>query len=395
MARSIRRPLLIGVALVAVLVGAGAWLVLGIRDGDKAAREKARFTYVKTERRDLQQTVVINGTIAPALATELRSEVSGRVRQVLVSAGDRVEAKQPLVELDQRDFQVRTEEANLGIEAARLRAERAELEYARLKPLAAQAFVNERDYKEAEISRDLARNELAAQQARLRLLETALERSTVVAPYAGTVLSVAARPGMVVTGADSGFEGRVVLELADLTRLRVEAAINEIDVAVLALNQPVEITFESVRDLKAEGRLSYIAPAAGKAADGTTINVKPREYPVQIAIDTADPRILPGMTARVRIETARAQGALALPSPVVFYDFEKDEAYVYVRTAPEGAKGEALTEPERTRVTLGVRDSDWVEITSGLVEGREVSRQSPPPLKDNEATRTQVTDEEA
>jgi multidrug resistance efflux pump len=73
---------------------------------------------------------------------------------------------------------------------------------------------------------------------------------------------------MIVTGADAGREGNTLLELADLAQLRVEASVNEIDVAVLTLGMPVEITFESVPEAKASGRITFIAPAAGKSAGG-------------------------------------------------------------------------------------------------------------------------------
>lgn len=102
----------------------------------------------------------------------------------------------------------------------------------------------------------------------MRLLENSLAKGVITAPYSGRVLSLAARPGMIVTGADAGREGNTLLELADLTRLRVEAAINEIDVAVLTPDMSVEITFESVPEAKAAGRITFIAPAAGKAAGG-------------------------------------------------------------------------------------------------------------------------------
>jgi multidrug efflux pump subunit AcrA (membrane-fusion protein) len=198
----------------------------------------------------------------------------------------------------------------------------------------------------------------------------------------------------VVTGADSGFEGRVILELADLSRLRVEAAINEIDVASLALGQEVEISFESAPDLEARGRVTFIAPAAGKSADGvTSTKVKEREYPVQIAIEGADARIRPGMTARVRIETGRAERAVALPATVVFHDFEKDESHVFVRAAAEAGPEAA---PVRRQVELGLRDEDWVEIRSGLKVGEEVSRQrvGPNPNRQSAAEKRAQGDED-
>ena len=368
-------------AVVGLLVLCIGWVV-HVRTA--AGEPKVAYTYVKPEHRDLHQAVVINGTITPILSTEIRSEVSGRIAKVLVQAGDEVTAGQPLVELDQSSIQVQLDEARLGIAAAHLRTERAELEFKRLQSLAVKALVSEKGRKEAEIDYQLAQNDTSSQEARVRLLENSLAKSVIVAPYAGRILSLAARPGMIVTGADAGREGNTVLELADLSHLRVEASINEIDVAVLSLGMPVEISFESVPEAKASGRITFIAPAAGKSAGGEQSasggrggggGGGGRDFPIQISIEKSHPRVRPGMTARVSIETAFSTQALSVEHNAVFNDYESGDWFVFVRAAKPKA------EPVKTKVELGVRDSRHVEIKSGLAMGTEVSLQRPPAAK--------------
>lgn len=377
MARSLRRTLLTGTVLLFVLGGLGTWLVLRTRASADGAG-KVVYTHVKPERRDLKQRVVINGTITPVLSTEIRSEVSGRIARVLVEAGAEVTLGQALIELDQSTLQVQLDDARLGVAASRLRAERAELEFNRLQSLAARSLVTEKERKEAEISLRLAENDTASQEARVRLLENSLAKGIISAPYAGRVLSLAARPGMIVTGADAGREGNTLLELADLGRLRVEAAINEIDVAVLAPGMPVEITFESVPEARATGRITFIAPAAGRAAAGASTSGTgsgARDFPLQIDIDQSHPRVRPGMTARVHIVTASVTQALSVEQNAVFNDHASGDWFVFVR-APAPA-----TEPIQTKVELGVRDALHVEIKSGLEEGAEIALQRPPTTK--------------
>lgn len=365
---------LLWIVLALALLAGSIALVFRARSGGDAAT--VVYIYTKPERRDLRQMVVINGTITPVLSTDIRSEVSGRVARVPVQAGDAVEAGQALVELDQSTLKAQLDEARLGVTAARLRSERAELEFQRLQSLAARALVPEKERKEAEIAFRLAQNDTASQEARVRLLESSLAKTVIQAPYAGRVLSLAARPGMIVTGADSGREGATLLELADLSRLRVEASTNEIDVAALRLEQPVEITFESVPDAKASGRITFIAPAAAKAANtsgGSGNNA--REFPIQIEIEESHPRVRPGMTARVHIETAAAKGALSVEHTAVFNDHESGEWFVFVRAADHQG------EPAKTKVELGVRDLSFVELKSGVSEGVEISLQRPPAVK--------------
>lgn len=358
-----KRFLWIVIALVLV-TGGVAW-ALKARSSTVNA---VTYTWLKPERRDLSQVVTANGSITPILSTDIRSEVSGRIATVLVNPGDTVRPGQPLIELDQSTLQVQIDEAKLNIASSQLRVERATLEFNRIDRLAAQAYVNTKEQQEADIARRLAETDLESQRARLRLLERSLAKTSIAAPYEGTALSVAARPGMVVTGADSGREGVTLIELADLKRLRVELSLNEIDAASLVLGQQVDITFESVPEARASGRVSFISPAAAKAAgDGRT-----RDFPVQIGIEKSHPRVKPGMTARVHIQVASAQKALSLPTTAVFFDAKTDEMFVFVRPKPP------VDVPVKTVVKVGVRTGEFVEITEGLKDTDEVSTKRPP-----------------
>lgn len=364
------------------IIAAAVLLIGGVVWGLKARADRADavvYTWLKPARRDIAQKVTANGSITPILSTEIRSEVSGRIASVRVNPGEAVKAGQALIELDQSTLQVQIDEARLNITASQLRVERATLEFKRVDRLAAQAYVNTKEQQEADIARRLAETDLESQRARLRLLERSLAKTAISAPYDGTALSVTARPGMVVTGADAGREGVTLIELADLNRLRVELSLNEIDAASLVLGQPVDITFESVPDARASGRITFISPAAAKAAgEGRT-----RDFPVQIAIEKSHPRVKPGMTARVHILVGSAQNALSLETTAVFFDDKTDEMFVYRRPAPPAV------EPVKTVVKIGVRDDRFVEITAGLKETDEVSTRRPPsaivkPVKDND-----------
>ena len=301
-----------------------------------------------------------------------------------MQAGDVVALDQPLIELDQSSLNVQLDDARLGVKSAGLRAERAQLDFKRFQALAERAYVPEKDRKESEITFQLAQTDTASQEARVRLLENSLAKSIISAPYAGRILSLAARPGMIVTGADAGREGNTLLELADLGQLRVEAAVNEIDVASLTLGMPVEITFESVPEAKASGRISFIAPAAGKAAGGDASAMGggggggrggSKDFPIQITIEKSNPRVRPGMTARVHIETATAVKALSIEHNAVFNDYDTGDWFVFVRAK------EPKAEPVKTKVELGVRDARFIELKSGVAEGVEISLQRPPSIK--------------
>lgn len=359
------KKFLLIILIVAGLGGGVIWFLTG--RPESSAADTVVLDYITPATRTISQNITVNGIITPVLSTEIKSEVSGRISVIHIAPGDEVKAGQVLIDLDPGSLRAQIDEANFNIESAALRAEQADLDYKRMQTLAKQEFVNDQELESARIAYLLAQNELSTRKARLRILEDNLKKTAITAPYDGTVLNVSARPGMVVSGADSGREGVALLELANLSRLQVQAKVNEIDVPGLRLGGPVRIFFESVRDLEASGTITFISPSAS----GTTGSnpQATRDFPIEISVKDAGPRVRPGMTARVQIEIGRAEDALAVDASAVFHDLETDETYVFVRD-PSG-------EPVRRAVVTGIYDDEYVEIRDGLSAGEEISRQKP------------------
>lgn len=353
------------ILIVAALGGGIIWFMVGRKD--KAAEAPMTLQYVAPATRTIHQNITVNGTINPVLSTEIKSEVSGRIAVINIKPGDTVTKGQTLLQLDPGSLRAQIDEANLNIESATLRAEQAELDYKRMQALAEKEFVNNQELEASRIDYLLAQNDLSARRARLQVLQDNLKKTVITAPYDGTILNVNARLGMVVTGADSGREGVALLELADLGELKVQAKVNEIDVPGLRLGSPVRIFFESVRDLEAKGDITFISPSATGATGGNPQAT--RDFPVEISVIDAGPRIRPGMTARVEIEVGRAENAVSVEAAAVFHDLDTDETYVFVRNG--------AAEPERRVVVTGIYDNQFVEIRSGLKVGEEISLQKP------------------
>ncbi len=375
-----RRRWILG--LLALGTAAGAWFWVGKKPGQGKAGEPLKFT--QPARRDIRQYFRANGNIVPAVSTEIRSEVTGILAKIPVQPGDLVKAGQPLVELDQSEVKLKIAEMRLRIESARLRLEKTEGLYERRARLSAKSFINEKELADAEIDARIARNELAAEEARLKTEEVQLAKASILAPYNGVVLDLQARPGLVVTGAQAGREGTTLLTIADLSRLKVEAEINEVDVASLRRGMEVKLTFDAAPGLSAKGTVDYISPSAlsRRELSGTgersarsggmerTGNV--RNFPIDIGFQIKDPRIRPGMTAKMEAVLSEVTQALSLEIGAVFT--EEGETVVYV--AKDGAAG-GEENLERKVVKTGVNDSRHVEILEGIAEGQQVSLAKP------------------
>jgi HlyD family secretion protein len=375
-----RRRWILG--LLAIGTAAGGWFLAGKKGGPGKTGEPLKFT--QPARRDIRQYFRANGNIVPAVSTEIRSEVTGILAKIPVQPGDLVKAGQPLVELDQSEVKLKIAEMRLRIESARLRLEKTEGLYERRARLSAKSFINEKELADAEIDARIARNELAAEEARLKTEEVQLAKASIMAPYDGVVLDLQARPGLVVTGAQAGREGTTLLTIADLSRLKVEAEINEVDVASLRRGMEVKLTFDAAPGLSAKGTVDYISPSAlsrrelsgtgerSARSGGMERNGNVRNFPIDIGFQIEDPRIRPGMTAKMEAVLSEVTQALSLEIGAVFT--EEGETVVYV--AKDGAAG-GEENLERKVVKTGVNDSRHVEILEGLAEEQQVSLTKP------------------
>ncbi|MFQ3577519.1 MAG: efflux RND transporter periplasmic adaptor subunit [Verrucomicrobiia bacterium] len=353
-------PFLFPVFVVLTCVGAGLFYFLN--QGEKP--QELRLSMA--ERRTIEQEVVLRGNVAPVVSTEVRSEVSGRIEAIPVVAGQSVRGGEPLIELDQNELKAELEEADLRIRASQLRAEQAMKDLERRKVLARREFINQKELQDAETDALLANNALEAERARRAGLLERLSKTTIRAPYDGVVLNLSARPGLVVTGADSGREGATLMEVADLSQLKMEAQVAEVDAARLEVGNEVEVGFESLPSVVLRGRISFISPAARKP-EGSGDDV--RFFPLEIELLESHERVKPGLSANARVLLERAENVVSVELAAVFFDSVSKESYVYARNE-EG-------EFDRRRVVTGISDLDRVQILEGLAEGEEVSLTRP------------------
>lgn len=351
--------------LVLGLIAAGGWWFLRNRDGgEQEAMVKPKTGEV--ERRTITEEVVATGTIKPAASSDVRSEVSGRIAEVFVREGESVETGQPLLELDQTQLRSDINAAELSIQLAELDAVKLQADLKRQEQLRDSNLVTEKDFTDTRADAEKARIEVQIKQAQLDRLKSELAKTTILAPISGTVLDLAARQGMVITGASSVSEGTILMEIAELDRLIVESDINEIDVAKLKESMPVTVTFDSMPDLEAEAELAFIAPSATEQPQSNNQNVA-RTFQIIAALERLEAGVKPGMSANLSIQAGIAEAVLSLPISAIF--MEDDEAYVYRQSAPE----------EQYPVEIGISDARHIEIESGLEEGEEVLLERPAP----------------
>ncbi len=190
--------------------------------------------------------------------------------------------------------------------------------------------------------------EAAVQQAQLALDNTELK-----APFDGIVAQVNIVPGNAASAATPA------LRLINRNPLHVDLRLSENDVAQVQLGQDVTLTIQSLGDWRTTGQVSYIAPAADNSNGLVT-------YAVRVSFADNEPRVKVGMTADLKIVTARKENVLLVPNTALL---PKGSGRV-VQIPVTDSKGQVST--QEVEVQTGLTDGNQTEITAGLEEGQRV-----------------------
>lgn len=238
--------------------------------------------------------------------------------------------------------QVARAEANL---AALMRPHSAQVAAARAQ--VAQATANLARLQTGPSAEQTAIAESQVAQARISLEDTLhnLRSASLTAPFAGTVTAVHVAPGELASG--------LAVELVDTQTLRVVLDVDEIDIGAIRVGQPALVTIETWPDRRLSGTVIWIAPKAKVVAGIVT-------YEVDLSLDAGDLPVLTGMTATAELITAQREDVLLVPNRSVIADRSQSKYYVQL------VEGDTTT---KTEVTIGLRDSMYTEITSGLRAG--------------------------
>nr|MBO2478131.1 hypothetical protein [Bacillota bacterium] len=370
----------------------------------------------------LGRTVVVTGTVMPNQEVTLVAKVPGTVRWVAGDLGARVEAGQPVVQLDDKELRLSLEQRRAALAAAeaslaRLLAGAAEEELAQARAAVAQAEAGfervaetlaryEVLYQQGIISADafeavrteheVARLQLESARQRLILMERGATRediqvaeaqvqqarvavelaeqqladATIRAPFTGLLAS---RPPVVgsLVGA-----GSPVASLVDIDRVLIEAGFTEREVNGLAVGQAVRVQVDALGNEGLSGTVVAISPVADRVS---------RAFPVRFAVDNPGHRLKPGMVARVEAEVERVV-APVVPRSAVFARSGRHVVYVIEE------RGSELVVRE-TPVTVGLEAGDRVAVTEGLVPGVRVAVPEPGMLL-RDGARVRVIQEE-
>ena len=385
-----RTKVIIGVVIAALVVGGGV-AVFALQPQENVS--ESVLTEI-VERRDVTTTVAASGAVEPVKELSLSFATVGELATIDVSVGDTVAEGDILATLDASDLDVALAGARSALETARTGVASAN----QAEALAQQAIngadqaltaadlaiataddaltnrslqrdVANRQKATAEAQRDAAELQMSAArqqkvqantsltsaQAQYEQAERALEDATLVAPMAGTVVSIASEVGEALSASPTG-DGFIVL--ADLSEFQVVADFAEADVVGIEEGQEVSLTFDAIPGGGLTGTVLDVGLFGGVDPAGGRLTT----YEVTISVPSAPQGLRVGMTAQASITTESRDDVLAAPVTALV---ERD-GQTFVQVLQDDG---TITQVE---VTVGIQGGYWVEITSGLSGGERV-----------------------
>lgn len=356
------RRIVPGVLAALAITLAGAWWYLDVQ-----AKTQPAFDTVTVRRGDLERTVTALGKLEPLEYVDVGAQVSGQLKRIHVGPGDRVEAGDLLAEIDPTVY-----EARVAADRATLLGLEAQLaERKALLKLARQQHARQKELHEANATSKEALDSAAAEAevaaARVGALEAEISkaRSTleadeanlgytkILAPMAGTVMSLSARQGQTLNANQSA---PIILQIADLETMTVRTQVSEADVGKLTIGMEAYFTTLGDPERRWTGRLRQILPTPEVLNDVVLYNAL-------FEVDNADGRLLPQMTAQVFFVLGRAEDAAIVPVSALRPAEEPGKHSVQVVNG---------TRIETRTVTVGVQDRIHAEILDGLRPGEQV-----------------------
>ena len=374
----------ISVAVVVVLAAAiGLFFALG---------EKAPEVEVATVRADKGGRAALlnaSGYITPRQRATIAAKITARVNEIYVDEGMQVEPGQVLAKLDDSDARARLTSAMAERDATaatlgdlRVNLDNAERELRRVDELWERKLVAEQTRDQARMAVDslkarlvVAREQVSAAEARVKVAQQDLDNCTVRAPFGGVVVSKDAQRGEMVSpvSAGGGFTRTGIATIVDMASIEIEVDVNESYIARVKTGQPVTAVLDAYPDWQIPAKVRTVIPTA----DRQKATVK-----VRATFDRLDPRILPDMGVKVtflgeeRSVPAEAAGRVLVSRAALVEEGGTTAVFVH----KDG-------KVERRAVRLGQVRGNEHEVVAGLSDGDQVVTTGAKQLRDGQSVR--------
>lgn len=342
--------------ITALMIASMAVLLPGCGGGDDQIKVKA----AEVEKGHIEAAYTITGALVPAQAADISAQMTGKVSQVNVAAGDTVTAGQVLARLDDTQLSAQLNQAQATYQGsvntqkqAKINLDNAAAALQRTKALYAEGAVAKVQLDNDQKAYDLAKSQydssvssgVSGAKASVDNISAQVSNSIIKSPIPGIVVSEN------ITAGETATVGSPLITVADLSSLKLKGTISQAALPYIKKGDPVDLFIDIYPDKTFKGTVSDIG--AMSVSTGAY-------FPIEISMQNTD-NLASGISAHAEIK-AKGMERLIVPASAVVDN--NGESYLYV--IEDGVA-------KKTTVLAGLQNDDKIEILKGLKGGETVA----------------------
>ena len=320
----------------------------------KAPLEVGKEVLATAEKTTVEAGPELSGSLEPRERAELRSELSGSVRDVRVDVGEQVKKHQLLVRIETSDLGEAYASAKAAVTAAERNRRLAQRDLERTRRLLTAGAVPSRDLDAAENALKSAESQVESARSRRATAAKQLDRTTVRSPIDGTVSARPAHEGDVVS------PGSPLVTVIDPSSLRLRASVPSDALPDIDVGTPVRFRVRGHPHETYDGKIQRIAPTVNPVTRLERRDFRAERLDILATLPNPNGKLLSGLYAEGRVASKERQ-AVVVPASAVIREGAGESALRVV----EG-------KVERVQIETGVRDGQRVEVDTGLEPGDRV-----------------------
>jgi len=288
------------IAAVVIIIGTGAYYYL-----NNNTSKKIEWRTTKAEKGDINILVNTTGTLQADTTVDVGTQVSGIIAKLYVDFNSKVKKGQLIALIDTTTLAAQVDNAKASLKSSEAQLRLAEENFKRTTQLYNKQLVAKSTYDQDKVNLEVARSNVEVDKARVKSAQLNLDHATIYAPISGVVINKNVNVGQTVA---ASFNTPTLFTIAnDLSKMQVQADIDEADIGQVKVDQPVDFTVDAFPDDTFKGKVKQI-----RLNPTTTNNVV--TYTVIIDVSNPNLKLMPGMTANISIRTAEADNIIKIPS---------------------------------------------------------------------------------
>jgi len=270
----------------------------------KDKKNETTYTYAEITRGDIENTVDATGTIEPVTTVQVGTQVSGIIDKIYVDFNDKVTKNQLMAVIDTTILSVQVRDAKANLLSSQAQYDQAKYNFERTEQLYKQNLLSELEYIQAKSSYQSAQASLLSSKNNLKRAEQNMRYAFITSPINGTVIYREVEEGQTVASSFQTPEMFLIAE--DLSKMEIHALVDESEIGLIKVGQPVEFEVQAHDDKKFNGVVRQVRLQPEEVQN--VVN-----YTVVIDAANPDGLLLPGMTASLEFIVEMKKDVLLAP----------------------------------------------------------------------------------